>query len=403
MPAQWMLPTGLRIAGPVPGDRAGAGDRDRAAASPVALRPVGLEVLARMRGLGSEVLLEVPEHGGAPVGVRHRRELTRLVAADEPEDDALRGLARRVVEGRVARPLVGHDAAVQAGVAPERLVVDGGRLDQRALRQPLGELVALEGKARVVGDPRGERGGDGDDHALRPHLERAGPHGDVTAVLLDAADRRLQQHPVAQLAGHLEAEPLRASGEAPHLRAVAGVEVALEGPGVVLVAGGGDVEEREQERELGGLGAEDRAGRDRDERAELGVVAVVGDVGGQRLLVPLRSARGLPGRVHRDIGRHPVEREDGPREVGQDRRVRGRGPGRALVAVGAPVALEVDVDVVAVVEGAELADAELLGEREDVVLGRPHEGGAALGDLAAADVLVQGTAADSLPSLEDED
>ena len=61
---------------------------------------------------------------------------------------------------------------------------------------------------------------------------------------------------------------LRAADEAVLLRPVAGVEVALERAGVLLVARGGDVEEHEQQRELARLGAEDRAAWRRGRAAE---------------------------------------------------------------------------------------------------------------------------------------
>ena len=89
-------------------------------------------------------------------------------------------------------------------------------------------------------------------------------------------------------------------------------------------------------------------------------------------------------------------------EVGGDRRVGRRRAERPSVGVRAPLAVEVDVDVVAVVEGRELADPELVGEREDAVLGGADEGGAALGDLAVSDRAVERPAADPVSGLEDD-
>jgi hypothetical protein len=59
-----------------------------------------------------------------------------------------------------------------------------------------------------------------------------------------------------------------------------------------------------------------------------------------------------------------------------------------------------EVDVVAGVVGVEQADAEGLGEREHVVLGRPDEGAAALGDGPVAQVEVEDAAADAVAGLE---
>ena len=56
----------------------------------------------------------------------------------------------------------------------------------------------------------------------------------------------------------LSGDQLRAAHEPRLLGAAAGVEVALERAGVVLVARGGEVEQREEQRELPRLGAEDR-------------------------------------------------------------------------------------------------------------------------------------------------
>src|SRR5213078_5245495 len=105
-------------------------------------------------------------------------------------------------------------------------------------------------------------------------------------------------------------DELGAAVKAPHLRAHPSAEVALERPRVLLVARGGDVEEREEKRDLARLGAEDRARRDGDEAAEalVGAVARVrlGPVL-ERLTIPLGSARRVPRRVDRHLGGEVVE------------------------------------------------------------------------------------------------
>ena len=58
------------------------------------------------------------------------------------------------------------------------------------------------------------------------------------------------------------------------------------------------------------------------------------------------------------------------------------------------------VDAEALVVAFELADAQVVHELEHVVLGRPHELRTLLDDLAAADVVVERAAADSVAGLE---
>ena len=211
---------------------------------------------------------------------------------------------------------------------------------------------------------------------------------------------RAQHHPVAEQLRHLQRDPLAAAVEAPHLGAVAGVEVALEGARVGGVARGGDVEEGEEQRQIARLGAEDRPGRHRDQLVKGGVGAVVLDPAGQGLVVPVGGVGRGPGGIDGDLGRHLVELQDGGGDVGEKRRVRGHVPEYGLVGVRASLPLGVDVDVVAVLEGGELADLELLRQVEDVVLGRPDERGPRLGDLSVADLAVEGPPADPVAGLE---
>ena len=254
----------------------------------------------------------------------------------------------------------------------------------------------------MVVDPPGERGGDGDDHALGPHLEAAG------------VDRRRGRPSGRCLRPGCSARPgCRASraifSGSPcvpptkrHICAPSRVlKLRSKVPGVGLVARGGDVEEGEEQRELARLGAEDRAGSRAGSSLRNSGLRCCRRSRWPASARPTRRRSGLPGGVDRHLGRHLVEAED--RVGSRSGRIAGSGrrrPERPRVAVGAALALGVDVDVVAVVEGRELADPELLGEREDVVLGRADEGGAALGDLAAADRAVERPAADPVSGLE---
>ena len=326
----------------------------------------------------------------------------RLVAADEAEDDARRAIPGRVVEGYVGGPLVGDGGSVKARVAPERPVVDRRHLDQRPLGQPLGELVSLRGKPRAVFDPAGERGRDGDDRPLGLHLEPRGVGGYVAPLLDDPLHRRAEQDAAPKPACDPQRQQLGPARQTPHLGAVAGVEVALEGAGVLLIARGRDVEEHEQKRQIPRLAAEDRPRCHRDEVAELLRLAVVANPGLERLPVPVRRVGGCPRGVDRHLGRHLVEAQYGLGQLAEDQWVGWRSPERPGVAVRASPSTGVDVDVLAVVEGGELADPELLCEGEDVVLGGADERGAALGDLAPADRLVEGPAADPVAGLQDD-
>ena len=94
---------------------------------------------------------------------------------------------------------------------------------------------------------------------------------------------------------------LRAADEAVLLGAAARVEVALERPRVLRVARGGDVEQREQQRQLARLGAEDRPQRRGGQLAGTAGVAVcsVSHVC-ERLAVQRGGVRRRPRRVDRD-------------------------------------------------------------------------------------------------------
>ena len=198
--------------------------------------------------------------------------------------------------------------------------------------------------------PAGERRRDRDDHPLGADGVAVGDDLDAVGELLDPPHGRVEDD-VQGLRDEL-GDPLRAALEAVHLGAVLGVEVALEGARVGLVAGGGDVEEDEQQRQLARLGAEDGAGDGGDEPAEALGDRVRLDPGLERLAVVLGGLGRGPGRVDRHLGGELVQQRDRRGQLGEDRRVQRGGPGRALARVGEPGAL-VDVDVVAGVVGVE--------------------------------------------------
>ncbi len=333
MPAQWIRPTGFAERGRRRRERPGAGDADRTAARPDLVRPVGLEVLARVAGLRRRSSAEVAEHRGAALGrvIRHERRASSPPM--KPNTTPATPVRRRVVERRVDGAVRATARAVQARVAPERLVVDGGDLHQRSLRQALRELVAGGRQPRLVVDAAGERRRDRDDHPLRAHVEAS-----------DWTVRRRRPGRSASPASRSRTRSpscsaiFSASSCVPpskrHICAPSRVlKLRSKVPGVLLVAGGGDVEEREQERELARLGAEDRPGRDGDEAPELSFsLCWCVDPRLERLPVPLRGARRLPRRVDRNLGRELV-RADDVRRIRRDRRVRRRRSRSGSVAV----------------------------------------------------------------------
>ena len=144
MPAQWMRPTGSRSACPWATSAPGPATPTGPPRCQRLARPGGLEVLRRLARLRPEVVREGAERGVAALGRRAAVEAARLVAADEAEEHAGRAVLGRVVVGDVDRSVERDGGAVEALVAPERAVVDGGDLRQVALAQALGELVALD-------------------------------------------------------------------------------------------------------------------------------------------------------------------------------------------------------------------------------------------------------------------
>ena len=177
---------------------------------------------------------------------------------------------------------------------------------------------------------------------------------------------------------------------------------ALEGPGVVLVAGRGGVGGDEQQRQLPGLGPEDRPGRERDGRQERGRGALVAQPSLERLAVELGRPRRRPGPQGPDLGGERVQGDHRARELRQDRRVRRRAARRPRVGPAQPL-IPAQVHVVADVVDVEGADPVAAGEAPDGVLRRPDERGAALGEAAAAQMGRAHAPADALARLGHED
>ena len=167
---------------------------------------------------------------------------------------------------------VGHGLAGEAGGAPERLGVDGVDLHHRAHRHALGELVAQRGQLRAVVDARRPAA------AARPRSARwavdAVAVGDrpVTRAVLadDPAHRLAEDDAVAEALGELDRHELRAADEAALLRAAAGVDQPLDVARVGLVAGRGEVEEDEEQRDVARLAREDRGDGDVEQEAARG-------------------------------------------------------------------------------------------------------------------------------------
>src|SRR6202044_1635186 len=88
-------------------------------------RPVLLHHLEGGGGAGAEVADEVGHGHLGPLGRGVAVEGPALGTGHEAEQDPVRGVGGRIVEGDPQGAVVGDDLAVQAVVAPEGAVVDG--------------------------------------------------------------------------------------------------------------------------------------------------------------------------------------------------------------------------------------------------------------------------------------
>ena len=150
-----------------------------------------------LRRLLAEVVGVALDRGGGPRGVGGVVERPRLVAVDEAEHDPGRPAGRGGVEGGADGLVGARDLAVESLGAPERRVVDGDRLDQRADRHPLGELVARGRQLRLVDDAPGQVGRDRHHHPLRLHRRLVGVDVHALGPLRDPAHRLVEQHALA--------------------------------------------------------------------------------------------------------------------------------------------------------------------------------------------------------------
>src|SRR6185369_10977716 len=106
------------------------------------------------------------------------------------------------------------------------------------------ELVAKRRQRRIVLDAPRERRRDRDDHALRANAAPIRPDRHVVFALDDLRDRFSELDAVTEIVGDVQRNALRAADETAFLRAAGGIEVALEGAGVLLVARCREVEQR---------------------------------------------------------------------------------------------------------------------------------------------------------------
>ena len=254
----------------------------------------------------------------------------------------------------------------------------------------------------VVVDLGGHHRRPRDDHLLAACGEVLGEDADAVPVLLDAADGLLEED--ALIPDPLR-QPLRdqlgAADEAAVLRSVRDVEQPVQVRRRGLVRSRRDVEEREEQREVARLGGEDRPDPRVEQRAGVRHVQV--------RLLPRLEGLAVPGsgvgrRPRRGDGHrtgHLVEVVDGDEQLAHGGRVRGDRPKRAARLIRSEDAIG-PVDVVAGVVGLEGADAELGGESHQVVLGGADPFPADLRNLAVADLVVQGAAADAVAGLEDQ-
>src|SRR5207245_1216963 len=103
-----------------------------AAARPLLLRPVELDVVTSFGRTRAEEAHEGVDHHLPPLRRGYAREAPGLVALQEAQQHAGRAVGRRVVECHLHPGPVAGGLAAEAGVAPERRVVEGVTLDHRA-------------------------------------------------------------------------------------------------------------------------------------------------------------------------------------------------------------------------------------------------------------------------------
>ena len=198
------------------------------------------------------------------------------------------------VVGHPGRTDVGDELPVESVCAPEGFVVDEERLHRRAVRQPLGQLVADTGQRRVVHDSSGQRRGDRHDDAAS--AAPPGRHGSARrrcpAVCSISLHRCVEHDVVGDQRGQSLRDLAGAADEAGGLGAALGLGEQLGGHPAGL-----NREEQVQERHLDGRHREDPDGADlqqgpRDGRKTLGVVPGARGDG-----VPLVGARRQPRRL----------------------------------------------------------------------------------------------------------
>src|SRR5439155_25529392 len=142
-------------------------DGNRAPACPPLSRPVGLEIAARRPRFRPEEPLKASQGQLAACGMRQPHEASRGVATDETEQHPGPPVRRGVVECRRDGAVQGQSRSAEPVTAPERLVVHRRDLEQGALWQALGELVALWGQYWIAGAAPGEGVRNGDDDLFR--------------------------------------------------------------------------------------------------------------------------------------------------------------------------------------------------------------------------------------------
>ncbi len=127
-------------------------------------------------------------------------------------------------------------------------------------------------------------------------------------------------------------------------------------------------------------------------------VEVAGEIGGQRLLVELGSADGLPGRMEGHVERGQIEVEHAGDAVGGASRVRSRD--QADIEVPSPVA---QLDPLALRIGGKSRHAQLGRQRGEVVLGGADPLPAPVDRVPGPGDLGEGAPSDTVPRIEHQD
>ncbi len=280
----------------------------------------------------------------------------------------------------------------EPGVAPERRRVDGDELDHGAGRHAAEELGPECGQRRGELDRRRQCWGDREDHVGRLDHGVVGVHPDAADVVLDTAYGGSEPDPITEQARQPRRDLLGSADEAVLLVAAVGADKRVETPA------GGEVEQPVQQRELGGLGGEDRLDRQAHQVTP-----------GTRVQVPVYPGLRCPGvqapgpcRTSRILQVESAGQAFQPRLRDPEVEESQGHPRRDVTGVPTELSRARE-QMLARDVGREGADPDLGSHPKDLAMPWSCPLPTELDHLARADRDVQGPPADPVPGLEDHD